>query len=77
MRGRAKGMKKGSTSTDNHLDDATFKIVANTITAKQAWEVLQESNQRAENMRKVRLQKQHGDFESYMCLNQRIFQNTL
>jgi len=32
--------------TINHqcLDDTTFKIVANTTTANQAWEVLQESN---------------------------------
>jgi len=42
--------------------------VANTTTAKQAWEILQESNQRAENMRKVRLQKQHGGFEKLHML---------
>jgi len=50
------------------LDDATFEIVANTTTAKQAWKVLQESNQRAENMRKICLQKQHGDFEKLHML---------
>jgi hypothetical protein len=42
--------------------------VANTTTAKQAWKVLQESNQRAENMRKICLQKQHGDFEKLHML---------
>jgi hypothetical protein len=38
-------MKEESTSTHQYLDDVTFKIVVNATTAKQAWEVLQESNQ--------------------------------
>jgi len=44
-----KGTKEGSISTNNFihqcLDDATFEIVANATTTKQAWKVLQESNQ--------------------------------
>jgi len=35
------------------LNDATLEIVANTTTAKQTWEVLQESNQWAYNVRKI------------------------
>jgi hypothetical protein len=50
------------------LDDATFEIVVNKTTAKQAWEILQESNQRANNVRKIRLQKLHGDFEKLHIL---------
>jgi hypothetical protein len=36
-------------------DDTTFEIMANVTTVKQAWEVLQESNQGANNMIKVHL----------------------
>jgi len=50
------------------LDDATFEIVANVTIAKQAWKVLQESNQRANNVRKVHLQKLRGDFEKLHML---------
>jgi hypothetical protein len=50
------------------LDDATFKIVANAITAKQTWKVLQESNQGANNVREVHLQKLRGDFEKLHML---------
>jgi hypothetical protein len=35
------------------LNDVTLEIVANTTTAKQTWEVLQESNQWAYNVRKI------------------------
>jgi len=35
------------------LDDTTFEIVVNTTTAKQACEFLQESNQKADNLRKT------------------------
>jgi hypothetical protein len=42
--------------------------VPNTITAKQAWEVLQESNQKVDNMRKVCLQKLYDDFEKLHML---------
>jgi len=64
----AKSMKEESTSTHQYLDDVTFKIVVNATTAKQAWEVLQESNQWADNVRKVNLQKLHGDFEKLYIL---------
>jgi len=50
------------------LDDTTFEKVTNATTAKQVWEVLQESNQEFENVRKVRLQKLHGDFEKLHML---------
>jgi len=50
------------------LDDATFEIVANVTTAKQACEVLQELNQRADNVRKVCLQKLRGDCEKLHML---------
>jgi hypothetical protein len=50
------------------LDDATFKIVANAITAKQTWKFLQESNQEANNVREVHLQKLRGDFEKLHML---------
>jgi hypothetical protein len=50
------------------LDGATFEIVDNATTAKQAWEVLQESNQGADNVRNVRLQKLRGDFEKLHML---------
>ena len=79
--GRAKTQKNDQhTLTIIHqcLDDVTFEIVVNTTTAKQAWKFLQVSNQEASNVRNVRLQKLHGDFEkSYICLNRRIFQITL
>jgi len=32
-----------------------FEIVANITTAKQAWEILKESNQEIDNIKKVRL----------------------
>jgi murein L,D-transpeptidase YcbB/YkuD len=50
------------------LDDATFEIVANATTTKQAWEVLLESNQGADNVRKVHLQNLHYDFEKLNML---------
>ena len=37
------------------LDNVIFEIVANTTTVNQALEVLQHSNQRGDNVRKVRL----------------------
>jgi len=37
------------------LDDATFEIVTNATTTKHAWKVLQQSNQGAGNVKKVRL----------------------
>jgi hypothetical protein len=46
-----------------YLIDVTFEIVTNATTVKQAWKVLQESNQRADNVRKICLQNLHGDFE--------------
>jgi len=51
-----------------YLDDTTFEIVANATTTKQALEVLQESNQEADNVRKVRLQKLRGDFKKLHML---------
>jgi hypothetical protein len=50
------------------LDDVTFEIVVNTTTAKQAWKFLQVSNQEASNVRKVCLQKLHGDFKKLYML---------
>jgi hypothetical protein len=50
------------------LDDVTFEMVVNTTTAKQAWKFLQVSNQEASNVRNVRLQKLHGDFEKLYIL---------
>ena len=50
------------------LDDITFEIVVNVTTTKQAWKVLQESNQWADNVRKVRPQKLRGDFEKLHML---------
>ena len=50
------------------LDDAIFELVANTTTIKQVWKVLQQSNQGADNMRKIRLQKLRGDFEKLHML---------
>jgi len=60
--GRVKGMMKDQqavTIIHQCLDGATFEIVVNKTTAKQAWEILQKSNQRANNVRKIRLQKLH------------------
>jgi len=37
------------------LDNATFETVANVTITRKTWEVLQESNQGADNVRKVRL----------------------
>jgi len=51
-----------------YLDDTTFEIVPNATTTKQALEVLQESNQEADNVRKVRLQKLRGDFKKLHML---------
>jgi len=45
------------------LDDATFKILANATTTKHAWKFLQELNQGVDNVRKVHLQKLHGNFK--------------
>jgi hypothetical protein len=42
--------------------------VVNATTVKQAWEVLQESNQKVDNMRKVCLQKLYDDFEKLHML---------
>jgi hypothetical protein len=50
------------------LDDATFEIMANATTVKQAWKVLLESNQGADNVKKVRLQNLHGNFEKLHML---------
>jgi len=50
------------------LDDITFEIVVNVNTTKQAWKVLQESNQWADNVKKVRPQKLRGDFEKLHML---------
>ena len=50
------------------LDNATFEIVDNATTAKQAWKVLQESNQEADNVRNVLLQKLRDDFEKLHML---------
>jgi hypothetical protein len=55
------------------LDYTTFEIVADVTTVKQAWKVLQESNQEADNVRKIHLQKLRGDFEKLRMLDQRIF----
>jgi division protein CdvB (Snf7/Vps24/ESCRT-III family) len=51
------------------LDNATFEIVATVTTAKQAWKVLQESNQEADNVKKIHLQKLRGDFEKLHMLD--------
>jgi hypothetical protein len=50
------------------LNDATFEIMANATTVKQAWKVLLESNQGADNVKKVRLQNLHGNFEKLHML---------
>jgi hypothetical protein len=42
--------------------------VVNATITKQEWEVLQETNQWANNVRKVRLQKLQGDFEKLHML---------
>jgi hypothetical protein len=42
--------------------------VANVTIAKHTWEVLHQSNQEADNVRKVCLQKLRGDFEKLYIL---------
>ncbi|KAL4368367.1 hypothetical protein GQ457_05G028310 [Hibiscus cannabinus] len=46
------------------LDDSMFVKVANANTAKEAWEILQNSLQGVEEMKKVRLQVLRGEFET-------------
>jgi hypothetical protein len=52
-------------------------MVANATTAKQELEVLQQSNQGVDNVKKVRLKMLRGDFGKFICFNQRVFQITL
>jgi hypothetical protein len=69
--GRAKGIEEWQlalTIIHQCLDNTTFEIVTNATIAKQVWEVLQESNQEVDNVRKIRLQKLHGDFEKLYIL---------
>ena len=40
--------------------------MVNTTIVKQAWNFLQVSNQEASNVRNVRLQKLHSDFEKFL-----------
>ena len=57
-------------------DVTTFEKVANITIAKQVWEVLQESNQGADNVRKVHLQKLYGEFEKlHMLQSENISDN--
>jgi hypothetical protein len=58
--------------THQYLDNITFEIVPNATTIKQAREVLQESNQETDNMRKIHLQKLRGDFEKLLMLESKI-----
>jgi hypothetical protein len=46
--------------------------VPNATTIKRAREVLQESNQETDNMRKIHLQKLRGDFEKLLMLESKI-----
>ena len=50
------------------LDDASFKIMVNATIAKQTHEVLKESNQEADNVRNIYLQKLRGDFKKLHIL---------
>ncbi|XP_038974475.1 uncharacterized protein LOC120105803 [Phoenix dactylifera] len=45
------------------LDEVMFERVANATTAKQAWEIFQNSYQGVDKVKKVRLQMLRGDFE--------------
>jgi hypothetical protein len=49
--------------------------VANVTIAKQTWEVLHQSHQEADNVRKVCLQKLRGDFEKLYILKLEIISN--
>ncbi|XP_057481064.1 uncharacterized protein LOC130768071 [Actinidia eriantha] len=46
------------------LDDANFEKIACATTAKEAWEILQNSFKGVENMMRVRLQTLRGEFEA-------------
>jgi hypothetical protein len=58
--------------THQYLNNITFEIVPNATTIKRAREVLQESNQETDNMRKIHLQKLRGDFEKLLMLESKI-----
>jgi hypothetical protein len=58
--------------THQYLDNVTFEIVPNAITIKQARELLQESNQEADNMEKIHLQKLRDDFEKLHMFESKI-----
>jgi len=60
------------TITHQYLDNVTFEIVPNAITIKQARELLQESNQEADNMEKIHLQKLRDDFEKLHMFESKI-----
>jgi len=49
--------------------------VANVTIAKQTWKVLHQSNQEADNVRKVCLQKLRGDFEKLYIIELEIISN--
>ena len=46
------------------LDEAMFEIVATTVKAKEAWEILQNNFKRIDKVKKVRLQTLRGEFEA-------------